>query len=76
VNHTALGQVTLLGKGQQSIAVVEGHSHTIRVIRQVGDDGNGDKLAILTISDRSVENATLEGASIEVCVGLGCLSHL
>ena len=62
VNHTALGQVTLLSKGKQAIAVVEGHSHTIRVVRQVGDDGNGDKLAVLTISDRSVKNATLEGA--------------
>ena len=76
VHHTAFGQVTFLGKGKQAIAVVEGHSHALAVVSEIGDDGNGDKLAVLTVSDRSVENATLEGASIEVSVRFGLSQSL
>ena len=79
MDHTTFGQVTLLSEGQQTVAVIEGHSHTISVVRQSGDDSNGDKFAILTVSYGSVENPTLEGSGIEVSVRLSghneCKEH-
>ena len=61
--------MTFLSEGQQTIAVVEGNSHTLTVVSEIGDDGNGDKLAVLTFGNRRIENSALEGAGVEVAVG-------
>ena len=62
--------MTLLSEGQQTIAVIEGNGHTLTVVRQVGDDSNGNEFAILTFSYSSVEDPTLEGSGVKVSVRL------
>ena len=64
-------KLTLLVHAEKTVAVVEHNGHGILVaILHVADDGNGGKLAILTVNNVNIGDATLDGQGVEAGVSL------